>query len=109
MRDAAGHEADSFLKTARDIAYSHHEKWDGTGYPDGTRGTQIPLPGRLTAIVDVYDAVSSARPYKPSFTHEDSVRIILEGSGKHFDPYLVRVFERHADTIKQAGMDLNAR
>jgi len=83
---------DEFMINARICAGSHHEKWDGSGYPRGLKGTDIPLHGRIMAIVDVYDALISERPYKPAFTHEKSVEIILEGRGKHFDPQLVDVF-----------------
>ena len=82
-----------FLKYAFAIAGTHHEKWDGTGYPIGLRGENIPLEGRLMAIVDVYDALTSKRPYKEPLSHEESYRIIVEGSGEHFDPKLVKVFQ----------------
>jgi len=90
---------DSFLQMARDIAYYHHEKWDGSGYPHGLRGVEIPLAARVVAIADVYDALASVRPYKKSLSHEQSVAIILENKGTHFDPYLVTVFERHASEV----------
>ena len=93
-----------FLKYAFAIAGTHHEKWDGTGYPIGLKGENIPLEGRLMALVDVYDALTSKRPYKEPFTHEESVQIIVEGSGKHFDPQLVKVFQSVAkdfDAINQ--------
>ncbi|MCD8351806.1 MAG: response regulator [Planctomycetaceae bacterium] len=90
---------DSFLKTARDIAHSHHERWDGRGYPLHLAGEEIPLSARIVAIADVYDALSSVRPYKEAYSHEDSARMILEERGRHFDPYLVSVFERHLDEI----------
>ncbi len=77
-----------------EIARWHHEKWDGTGYPDGLSGTQIPLSARVMAIADVYDALRSKRPYKPAFTHEQSVEIIRDGSGTHFDPDIVTLFEK---------------
>lgn len=92
---------DSFLVTARDIAHAHHERWDGMGYPRGLIGEAIPLSGRIAAIADVYDAITSVRPYKLAFSHEEAVGIILEGSGTQFDPYLTRVFERHTDEFKQ--------
>jgi len=81
-----------FLKYAKIFAAYHHEKWDGTGYPRRLQGENIPLLGRLMAIVDVYDALSSERPYKKAFSHQESVKIIAEGSGKQFDPALVEVF-----------------
>jgi putative two-component system response regulator len=83
----------SFLAFAREIAWSHHEKWDGTGYPRGLAGKDIPLAGRLMAIPDVYDALISERVYKKAFPHEDAVRIIKEGSGSQFDPDMVYAFE----------------
>lgn len=76
----------SFLRYAREIAYSHHEKWDGTGYPQGLSGDSIPLSARLMAVADVYDALISERPYKKGFSHEKAVEIIREGIGNHFDP-----------------------
>jgi putative two-component system response regulator len=79
----------SFLEYAKTFAGTHHEKWDGTGYPYGLKGNGIPLEGRLMAIVDVYDALSSPRSYKKPFSHEESMRIIAEGRGTHFDPVLV--------------------
>lgn len=82
----------SFLVTAREIAYCHHEKWDGSGYPQGLAAEQIPLSARLMALADVYDALVSERVYKPAFTHADASRIIVEGSGSHFDPDVVEAF-----------------
>ncbi len=90
---------DSFLNTARDIASAHHERWDGTGYPKGLAGRDIPLAARIVAIADVYDALTSARPYKEAFSPERSLEIILENRGTHFDPYLVEVFDRHFPEI----------
>jgi putative two-component system response regulator len=81
------------LKSGIAIARSHHEKWDGSGYPDGLAGEQIPLPARIMALADVYDALRSKRPYKPAFTHEKSVRIILEGVARHFDPAILEAFQ----------------
>ena len=82
----------SFLKFAKEIAVSHHEKWDGTGYPYGLKGDEIPVSGRLMAIVDVYDALISKRPYKEAFPHEKAVQMISEGRGSHFDPDIVDAF-----------------
>jgi putative two-component system response regulator len=81
-----------FLKQAKILVSTHHEKWDGSGYPKGLKGEEIPLQGRMMAIVDVYDALTSDRPYKKAFTHEEAVKIITEGKGTHFDPSLVDVF-----------------
>jgi putative two-component system response regulator len=81
-----------FIELGRKIALSHHEKWDGTGYPFGLKGEEIPLEGRIMAIVDVYDALRSRRVYKAAYSHETSIAIIMEGSGSHFDPTLVEIF-----------------
>ncbi len=82
----------SFLRLAREVAFSHHEKWDGSGYPIGTKGDGIPIPGRLMALADVYDALVSRRVYKPPFSHKKAVDIIVEGKGRHFDPDIVEAF-----------------
>lgn len=84
---------------ARDIAYSHHEKWDGSGYPNGLSGEQIPMAGRIAALADVFDALTSERPYKKAWTVEASVELIRENSGKHFDPLLVEIFQRELPRI----------
>lgn len=83
------------------IAQSHHEKWDGTGYPDGTSGEDIPLSARIMAITDVYDALRSQRPYKEPFSHEKSIEIIIEGSGTAFDPGIVKELQMLDAHIKQ--------
>ncbi|GHV53744.1 response regulator [Deltaproteobacteria bacterium] len=87
----------AFLRHAERIAGTHHEKWDGGGYPANLRGQDIPLEGRLMAIVDVYDALVSVRPYKPPFTTDEARRIIEDGKGTHFDPVLIEVFSKVAD------------
>jgi len=76
------------------FAGTHHEKWDGSGYPVGLKGDNIPLEGRLMTIADVYDALISERPYKKAFTHEKACEIIEEGAGSHFAPVLIEVFKR---------------
>ncbi len=81
-----------FLKIARDIAATHHERWDGTGYPAGLSGPQIPLCGRIVSLADVYDALASKRSYKNAFSHQVARSIILEGSNTHFDPDVVDAF-----------------
>ena len=81
-----------FLRNARLFAGYHHERWDGTGYPHGLKGTEIPLQGRIMAIVDVYDALVSERPYKKPFTEEETLKIIMENAGTQFDPYIAEVF-----------------
>jgi putative two-component system response regulator len=87
----------SFLKMARDIAATHHEKYDGTGYPNGLKGEEIPLCGRIIALADVYDALISKRVYKSAFTHDSAKSVILEGSNKHFDPDVVKCFLARED------------
>jgi putative two-component system response regulator len=89
-----------FLKHAEIFAGTHHEKWDGSGYPLGLKGEKIPLQGRIMAVADVYDALTSARPYKKAFTHEEAIQIIREGRGTHFDPILVDVFLAISDRFK---------
>jgi putative two-component system response regulator len=82
----------TFLRFAREIAYSHQEKWDGSGYPEGLVGPLIPLSARLMAVADVYDALISKRVYKPAFPAEKAIQIIREGRGQHFDPDIVDAF-----------------
>jgi putative two-component system response regulator len=89
-----------FLKHSKIFAMTHHEKWDGSGYPDGLRGEEIPLQGRLMAIADVYDALISDRPYKKAISHEEAARIIIEGRGTHFDPVLIDVFQEVKDQFR---------
>jgi putative two-component system response regulator len=90
----------SFLSVARQIAFCHHEKWDGSGYPHGLAGEAIPLPARLMAVADVYDALISRRIYKEPFPHERAVAMIEAGSGSHFDPTVVRAFLSEAETFR---------
>lgn len=91
----------TFLTVARDIAFTHHEKWDGSGYPQGLAGTEIPLAGRLMAIADVYDALVSERVYKTAIPHIEAVELIKKEKGKHFDPFLVDLFEATATTFDE--------
>ncbi len=81
-----------YLQPAIDIPYCHHEKWDGSGYPRGLKGEEIPLPARIFAIVDVWDALLSDRPYRKGWTEEKVFSYIRENSGTHFDPRLVDIF-----------------
>lgn len=83
-----------YLRPALDIPYCHHEKWDGSGYPRGLKGDEIPLPARLFAIVDVWDALTSNRPYRRAWTKENALAYIREQSGKYFDPQIVELFFR---------------
>jgi putative two-component system response regulator len=87
-----------FLKTARDIAFWHHERYDGSGYPHGLAGDDIPVSARIVALADVYDALTSKRPYKKAFSHEEARSYILDQRGKQFDPAVVDCY-RQADTI----------
>jgi response regulator RpfG family c-di-GMP phosphodiesterase len=82
----------SFLRVAKEISLTHHEKWNGSGYPNQLAGEDIPLSGRLMALADVYDALISKRVYKPAFSHDKAKSIILEGNGTHFDPEVVKAF-----------------
>ncbi|MDR1702122.1 MAG: response regulator [Sporomusaceae bacterium] len=93
-----------FLEQARILAVTHHEKWDGSGYPHGLKGHKIPLQGRLMAIADVYDALVSDRPYKKAVSHQEAVDIILADKGKHFDPELVDIFLSVADEFHEITM-----
>ena len=81
-----------FLRIAKEIALSHHEKWDGSGYPQGLRGDEIPVAARLMALADVYDALISARVYKPGMPHAQARELIVQGRGRHFDPDVVDAF-----------------
>ena len=83
---------ESFLTLAKEIALTHHEKWDGSGYPMGLSKKDIPISGRLMALSDVYDALISKRVYKAAFTHDEAKNIILESKGTHFDPDIVDAF-----------------
>jgi response regulator RpfG family c-di-GMP phosphodiesterase len=93
----------SFLRIAREIAYTHHEKWDGSGYPRGLKGEEISLSGFLMAVADVYDALISWRPYKEPFPHEKARNIILNGRGKHFSPDVVDAFEVRIEEFRSVS------
>ena len=88
----AGVHDNEVLSTAKDIVYTHHERWDGSGYPRGLKGMAIPLPGRLVAVVDVYDALVEARAYKPALPPARALEVIVKGRGVHFDPDVVDAF-----------------
>lgn len=87
-----GRSESPILKAGEKIAISHHEKWDGSGYPRGLKGEEIPLYGRICAIADVFDALTSTRPYKKAFTCDEACRILQDGRGQHFDPFLLDLF-----------------
>ena len=97
--DRLGMEVD-FLRFAKEIAYYHQERWDGSGYPDGLGGDDIPIPARLMAVADVYDALVSRRVYKAAMPHERAVEIVLAGRGTHFDPDVVDAFIAMGDEIR---------
>jgi putative nucleotidyltransferase with HDIG domain len=87
----------NYLKSAIDIPFCHHEKWDGSGYPRGLKGEQIPLPARIFAVVDVWDALTSDRPYRPAWPKNDALNYIRNGAGIHFDPQVVKLFLESED------------
>jgi adenylate cyclase len=96
---------DVTLAMAKDIVYTHHERWDGSGYPQGLRGADIPVPGRVMAIVDVYDAVVSRTLYRQNMSHADTVKFIASGKGTHFDPAVVDAFVNVAAVIERVSRD----
>lgn len=98
--EVEGGQSPSFIKTAIECISGHHEKYDGSGYPKGLKGDAIPLPGRLMAIIDVYDALISERVYKRAWTHEEALLFIKEQRGKQFDPDIVDAFLAREETIK---------
>jgi len=100
-----GNPSNAFIGMGIEIARSHHERWDGGGYPQGLSGESIPLSGRIMAVADVYDALRSKRVYKPAFSHDESVRIIGEGGGTQFDPCVVDVFMERADEFEAVFAD----
>ncbi|WP_459933782.1 HD domain-containing phosphohydrolase [Fundidesulfovibrio butyratiphilus] len=97
-----------YLRMSAEIARSHHEKWDGSGYPDGLRGEAIPLSARIVAVADVYDALISKRVYKPAFSHEQAFSIIVEEGGSHFDPRIVDAFVKIQGTVKEISLSFQA-
>ncbi len=91
---------------AREIALYHHERWDGTGYPMGLAGVQIPLAARIVALADVYDALRMLRSYKPAYTHEQAVQSMVEEKGTHFDPFLIERFQTVSERFREIFSDL---
>jgi HD-GYP domain-containing protein (c-di-GMP phosphodiesterase class II) len=105
-RDAGAHD-DATLAMAKDIVYTHHERWDGQGYPRGLTRDEIPIPGRLIALVDVYDALTTRRVYRQPLPHDKAVELIVDGKGTHFDPSVVNAFMQIAPvlrTINEPGL-----
>jgi adenylate cyclase len=97
----AGYRLNDFFTMAKNIAHYHHEKWDGSGYPEGLKGDAIPIESRCMALADVYDALVSKRVYKEAFAFDRSEHIILEGRGTHFDPVLVDAFMEIKDKFQE--------
>jgi len=97
----------SFLDIAGEVALTHHEKWDGSGYPQGLKGEDIPIPGRLMALADVYDALISKRVYKDAFSHNKAAELIVSMKGSHFDPRIVDAFEQLKDEFKAIAERFN--
>jgi putative two-component system response regulator len=97
-------ESNEFLRFAREITYSHQEKWDGSGYPENLSGDAIPISARLMAVADVYDALISRRVYKPAFSHEEAINIMRKGRGGHFDPDILDAFLKITDEFKEIAM-----
>ncbi len=98
-RDIIGHYPAELITISGTIAWSHHEKWDGSGYPDGLRGEDIPVYARIAAVADVFDALLSRRPYKEPWPLEKAVQLIRDEAGRHFDPQMVKIFFDHLDEI----------
>ena len=105
--EAASHKLgpNSFLELAKEIAYTHQERYDGSGYPQGLAGDAIPVSGRLMAIADVYDALISRRVYKKPFTHAQAVAVIVDGRGSHFDPDMVDAFLGVQESMRRIALD----
>jgi HD-GYP domain-containing protein (c-di-GMP phosphodiesterase class II) len=93
-----------FMDMAREVAWWHHERWDGTGYPHQLVGTEIPLVARIVSVADVYDALTSKRPYKRAMTHAESREILLQGKGTQFDPDVIEAFIRHEDEFESISI-----
>jgi cyclic di-GMP phosphodiesterase len=98
----------AYLRMARDIAWAHHERWDGTGYPRGLNGEEIPLCARIVALADVFDALTMKRVYKAALSHEVARGIILDGNGKHFDPLVVQAFLANEERFIQIKNNYSA-
>jgi HD-GYP domain-containing protein (c-di-GMP phosphodiesterase class II) len=100
MVEDAGDTIDAeYLNESIDMAHYHHEKWDGSGYPNRLKGEEIPLSARIMAVADVFDALVAERVYKKPFTYEKAMQIITEGAGKHFDPEIVETFTHISEKL----------
>lgn len=104
LREMGGE--NEMLMFACQIARSHHERWDGSGYPDGLAGVAIPLAARLMAVADVYDALRSRRPYKQAFSHQEAVKLLVDGRGSHFDPLLIDAFLAQEQVFAEIAIKL---
>lgn len=98
----------TFLDFAREVCLYHHEKWDGSGYPSGLKGEEIPLSARIVAVADVYDALTSARTYKAPLSHDETLKIMLEDSGRAFQPEIIKVFAEEEKKIEEALIGFEA-
>ena len=98
---------DEFMNMARDMAWWHHEHWDGTGYPHQLAGEEIPLVARIVSVADVYDALTSKRPYKEAISHEKSMEILKSGKGTKFDPEIIEALMRHESKFREISIDQN--
>jgi putative two-component system response regulator len=101
-------ENDSLIQEALDIARSHHEKWDGSGYPYGLKGTEIPIGARISAIADVFDALTSVRPYKKAFPPREALDVLYRESGTHFDPHLIEIVRLHERDFESVMNEVQA-
>lgn len=97
------------LKDICEILENHHERWDGTGYPKGLKGENIPLPARIVAIVDSYHAMISERPYRPAMTHEEALRVLKDGAGKQWDPFLIEIFSAVMKSMRETTQEVQAK
>ena len=103
--DIIGEHDSPVMKMARTIAHTHHERWDGSGYPNSLKGEELPFEGRICAVCDVFDAFTSERPYKKAWPVDEAVAYINENSGSHFDPALVPLFNGVLDDIPRIGRE----
>lgn len=104
-REELNKNSEMIIETAANIALNHHERWDGSGYPLGLKGEEIPIEGRITSIADVYDALSSSRPYKKAWSEQECLNYLEEQKGKHFDPRLIQVFMDNLETIRRINRE----